>query len=586
MCGIVGFIENPSYLRDFETMERCLDSLMHRGPDFRNQRKFDNFRFGHTRLATIDQSNLSNQPICDISNSFILVFNGEIYNYLELRSQLIDLGYSFQSLGDAEVVLNSYKEWGKECLLKFEGQFAFSIYDRHKKIVFLARDIFGQKPLYYSLLDGFSFSSELTSFKVLCRGLKRNMVAMNHFLAIGYVLHPQTIYEEVYLLPPAAYLTYDCSTEALYIEQYYDYARCFKSKIKLNIKQVVEQSSQLITKAITLTSRGDVPFGVFLSGGLDSSIVIAELNKANVNVPAFNIAFGNGVYDESYKARTICKIFDMDFFQKDLGSIDLYDFNNYLEKIDYTTFDNSSYPLFKLAQEAKIRVKYVLGGDGADEIFGGYPTYRANRYNQLLTLIIPFLKTSNFKKLVDVLTSIRNDKVGFSTKLNRFAHGLDSDYRLAHYNWRKLFSIQERIAILGEKYKDLIIDSDPLKSFLGFFSEVEHLDRLDQYLYVDSKTWLCDNILIKLDRNSMFAGLEMRSPFLNRELTEFIASCPVEFKKDKKILKILAEGLLPGRIINNQKTGFNSPVSKWFNSNERDEFKFYAKYIYNNKYKE
>lgn len=224
-------------------------------------------------------------------------------------------------------------------------------------------------------------------------------------------------------------------------------------------------------------------------------------------------------------------------------------------------------------------MKFVLTGDGGDEIFGGYPTYRADRIGRKIKLLIPFLKISGISRMIISLLKDSNDKVGPKTKAYRFFKGLDTDEKVSHYNWRLIFYPEERVSIMGPAYRELVYDTDPLRQFLKKYAEVSDLDMTDQHLYVDALTWLTDNNLIKLDRSTMAHGLEARSPLLDIALCSYVAGCPVKLKRDKYLLKMALHDLLPATLINKPKTGFNAPVAKWLDIRE-DEFKYYTHMLY------
>lgn len=578
MCGIVGFVQN-NVDNSTDKLQKCLQSIKHRGPDGEGTFIEGSICLGHTLLKIIDKTELSQQPFVSFNKKYIITYNGELYNTKELRERLKRNNFIFRTKSDTEVVINAYINWGKECVKYFNGMFSFCIYDSENQILFLARDRFGEKPLYYSMKDKFAFASELDPFKIFYPDIQLNDIAINHFLSIGYVLHPNTIYEDVFSLPPSSYITYDIKTNKIKLEKYYDYLSQFENKLTEPIDQLAEQIYSLLNQSVLNTITGDFPFGIFLSGGIDSSTIAYLLSSNNINYSAFNIRFSNTKYDEYAKAINISKMLNLNLSSIDLGNITKQEIDEYIRKIDYLTFDNAGFPLFKLSSLARKTVKYSLSGDGADEIFGGYSTYKADDIALKIKLLIPLIKHSKLSGRL----SVKNDKVGSTTKMNRFLKGLDKDYQKSHYNWRRIFSPSERIQILGKEKTELILETDPFHQFAKYYKQAEHLSKVDQHLFVDSQTWLSDNILIKTDRNSMLAGLETRSPFLDKELVSFVASCPSNYKKDKLLLKKAMENYLPKTVVNQTKSGLNAPVGKWFNT-KNDEFQYFTKYIYNLKY--
>lgn len=584
MCGILGFYNKKEGAIEKEIFLKSTQSLSHRGPDHCDVYFDKNIALGHTRLKIIDLNSTANQPF-NHKDKLIITYNGEIYNFKEIKEDLRTKGYQFKTQSDTEVVALSYAEWGTDCFKMFDGMFALGIYDIEKQKIVLGRDIFGKKPLYYHNEQSFMFASEFTPFKFFLDKMPVSKEAINHFLTIGYVLHPLTIYENIKILPPASYLEFNLDTHKISISKYYNYADNFRvSKTRVPEKEIVENISFLLKNAIHKRMVGDVKHGLFLSGGLDSAGIAAiAKKKLNKSLPCYTIAFNKTIYNELGRSKIAVESLNLDQIVVDSSNINQDEFYNYVNKIDYLTFDNSSYPIYNLAKRAKEDVKFVLSGDGSDEIFGGYATYTANELNNRLKSLIPFLKKSGLNRLFYNLTKSSNDKVGLKTKINRFVRGMDTNYRKAHFSWRQIFSNEQRLEIMGNEYKDLIYDTDPFIRFNQLYDEVKDLEFENQHFYIDSQTWLTDNNLIKLDRNTMFAGLEARCPYLDKDLVAFLAKCPVSLKKKKYLLKKAIEDLLPSSFIKKKKVGFNSPVHRWFNI-EENEFEFYTKKILQSKY--
>lgn len=578
MCGIVGFYNSDSS-NAFSLLETCTDTLTHRGPDAVGYYSKNGVHMGHRRLSIVDLNDRANQPFI-YDQKIAVVFNGEIYNYQQLKNQLKSKGYTFYTQSDTEVLCAAYLEWGTDCFEKLDGMFAVAIYDIQNNQIILARDIFGKKPLYYSTRKDFSFCSELSAFKILNPEIKISLAAIHQFLSIGYTLNPTTIYEDIYLLPPSCYLVYDIFKRQQSITKYYSIEKNFFKKNHDTLYEIKENTIELLTKAIQKRLMGDVSGGIFLSSGLDScGIAAISSKKLDHQLPSYTIAYPGTDYNENDTTETVAELLQLSHHHIDLSNIDMDDFHKYLKKQDYLTFDNSSYSIYKLSELASKSVRYVLTGDGGDEIFGGYSTYQADEINLKLRAIIPILKQSGFLHGIHLLTQNHNDKVGLLTKINRLTRGVDTDYRKAHYQWRLIFQPEQIVKIMGEQYRDLIYDTDPFRQFQKLYEDAKDLEIKDQHMYVDIKTWLTDNNLIKLDRNTMAHSLEARSPFLDRELFEYIAGCPVVYKNKKLILKETLKPLLPDHVINRKKAGFNSPVHQWFGIKE-NEFEYYTKLIY------
>ena len=458
--------------------------------------------------------------------------------------------------------------------------FAIALYDRNQRQIILARDIFGKKPLYFSAAGGFTFCSELNAFKILIRDLTLNSVALNHILGIGYVLEPLTIYEQVEALLPSSFLEYSMDTGAIRIQKYYHYADAFRHKNRLSKADIISHTRELLLAAVARRLMGDVPMGVFLSGGVDSGGIVSVIHWFHKkDFPCFTVGFSDSVYDELYHAANLADALDLEHHALNLSEIDRVDFDQYMNRADYVTFDNSAYPIFKMAQMASHQVKFVLTGDGSDEVFGGYPTYIADELNRKLKWVIPFIRSSDMISGLNKKLKQKNDKVGLRTKISRFISGADPDPRVAHYRWREIYNEEERIALLGEEHREMVYDTSPLKGFVKLYDIVSDLDVIDQHLYVDTFTWLSCNNLVKIDRNTMRAGIEARSPYLDKALTAFVASCPVHYKQQKLILKEVLRSFLPEEVLRRRKTGFNAPVSKWFGI-DGNEFEFYTRMVF------
>lgn len=581
MCGLGGFIAQDVNFDATEKLKKCATLLLHRGPDTYGLYRDGRVNLLHTRLKILDLSDKASQPF--VYKNIVLSYNGEIYNYSSIKKELQLLKYNFDTESDTEVLAAAYIHWGIDFLNKIEGMFAIAIYDKKKQKVLLARDIFGEKPLYYSRYGGLSFFSELNPFHIIINDLKKSIVACNHFLSIGYILHPHTPYQDVFMLSPASYLLYDISNDTHTFSTFFNVANQFRNKISLNESEIVSVTKMLVEKAITKRIMGDVPWGVFLSGGLDSAIISSVTRERGYKPPCFNACFKSVKgYENGATARYLSTHFSCEHHEVNLDNILIENLNAFISKQDYITFDNSTFPIYELAKLARVHVKYVLTGDGADEIFGGYSTYKADRLNTLFLKAIPILRANLFQTFIKSFGTDRNDSVGWHTKASRFLTGIDTDARVAHYNWRKIFSLTERINIIGNNHAEEILDSDPIKHFKNIYDTVTDLDIQDQHRYVDIKTWLTDNILIKLDRSTMSVGLEARSVYLDKELFSFAASCPPKLLIDKRLLKNATTSFLPSSILNGSKRGFNSPVAHWFSLKE-DEFKFMTGYIYHKK---
>lgn len=572
MCGIAGKF---SYNQDNQTRETIInlmvEALANRGPDGKGTVSVGGITLGHTRLAILDLTQKAAQPMVDETSRFYIVYNGEVYNFMELRQELIKAGFVFFSDSDTEVVLKAYIHWGSECFRKFNGMFALAIWDNVNSELTLARDRFGKKPLYYCILSDFSisFASTLSALR-LDPDLPEtvSMEALNCFLAIGYILAPLSLIEGVKKLEPSHFLCLDMKNRRIIKQKYWDYACYFSNKTRDNEKDIADNVFSLMKQAVKRRMISDVPLGAFLSGGLDSSSIVKMMLEDKKDMMAFSIGFDKPGYDELSYAREVAKAISLKHFYYKILSAETIpeEMHSMFEAFDEPFADTSLVPMMTLARFARSKVTVALSGDGADEIFGGYVTYRADAfaagYRKLPYAIKTYLAAASRTIPVSL-----NRKVGFDYRLRQFFDGARHDERKSHYSWRLMYSPEERTQILGAKYKDLIHGSDPFNAFKEYYGDVEGLHSIDRHLYVDAKTWLADDILVKLDRSTMYYGLEARCPFLDNDLVEYAAAIPASMKikgyKLKYMLKKAMSNFLPESVIKRKKSGFNAPVRNW-----------------------
>ncbi|EKD28097.1 MAG: hypothetical protein ACD_79C00431G0002 [uncultured bacterium] len=591
MCGFAGKINWKSNTYS-SVIEKMCQKMINRGPDDYGLIHIDNITLGHRRLSIIDCSSRAKQPMKSTDGRFHIVYNGEIYNFKDLKLELEKNGIIFNTTSDTEVLLYSYIFWGNECLNRFNGMFSFAIWDKEKKELFLARDRFGKKPLYYYLSDKiFVFASDLTALMLDEEIPKKySYTALNCYLALGYILSPYTYYKDVSKLEAATYLIYAESGKKITKKKYWDYDNFFRTKTKEDINSISMHLTDLLHSSVKKRMISDVPVGAFLSGGIDSSSVVAIMKKYhNEPLNTFSIGFSNINYNELPYAEHVSKqigtIHHSAICEREEG-IKLL--NDAINIFDEPFADNSMIPMLKLSELASRHLKVVLSGDGADEIFAGYITYLADKYYDYVKIIPDFMKrifigTGNF------FTRFESKKIGFFYKQKQFFYGTLYSKQKAHYLWRMFFTPEERINILGNQYRELVYDTDPYHIFNKYYQQVKDLDCLDQNLYVDAMTWLTDDILVKIDRASMQYGLEVRSPYLDVDLVEYAASIPSSLKlhgfTTKYILKKIIKNILPEKIIKRKKSGFNAPVNSWLKLNNMDEFKTLNKYVFDNKIK-
>lgn len=505
--------------------------------------------------------------------SIEVIFKGSIYNQTELEEKL---KIPFKSTIDI-LIYTAYLKWGNDLIKHIYGVFSLCLIDKANQELIIYRDIYGQFPIYYYLNKDFFFADDLELIKGKINSPETNIIALNHFLCLGYVLTPHTFLKDVYIIPPSHYLVYNFKQNKISISKYFNLIYYLENKHNDTLDEMTYKIHSYMNKVIEdkVSSHSE---GLLFSGGLDSSIIAYHMRRV-VEFKTYTAIFQNKE-NESEKLLKTAKLLGVDMNLLNFNTIENSDLKSLILTTDQIIADNALYPLYKLTQMASVSSDTIFSGDGADEFFGGYLTYRADRINNKINFIIPLLKSLNINKLMRE----KNDQVGLSTKINRFLKGIDKDYRKAHFNWRSVFSTKERILLLGENNAEVIMETDPFHNFINYYSDVEHLEKVDQHLYVDCKTWLADNILVKGHIVSKHTGVTFRLPFLDVKLTEYVASCPSKYKVDKLLLKEAYRKHLPDEIIQKRKKGFNSPVSKWF-STEENEFKYYTNYIYKLKFK-
>ncbi|MEP7146311.1 MAG: asparagine synthase (glutamine-hydrolyzing) [bacterium] len=590
MCGIAGKTDwNNSQPDIHETVKAMCSRLLHRGPDNEGLLKLDQIMLGHRRLAIIDLSSNANQPMSTADGRYVCVYNGEVYNFREIRKELDNFNIQFKSSSDTEVILYAYEKFGTDCFKKFNGMFAIAIWDSVKKELILAKDRFGKKPLYYyqDKNKNIIFASELTALledKTIPG--KISYEAVNCYLALGYILSPITIYEDIFKLEPATYLKFSERGNKTEKVQYWDYSDAFRTKTKESIIESENRILYLLEESVKRRMISDVPVGAFLSGGVDSSSIVSIMKKFHKGeLHTFSVGFNQKSYNELPEADRVAEFIGTKHHGLICDVKDGLDFiNKAIEAYDEPFADNSLIPMIEVSKLASEYVTVVLSGDGADEIFAGYITYKADKYYKYARAIPKPLK----KLLIGLSESGSNGKkLNWNYKQKQFLNGTLYSPEKAHYLWRQYFSPDERVSILGDKFKELIYDNDPYITFEKYYDKVKDLKTLDRNLYVDGMTWLPDDILVKADRSTMFSSIESRSPYLDPDLVAYAASIPAELKmkgmQTKYILKRSLKKILPDFVLNKKKSGFNAPVGSWIGMKDNDEFKTFNKYVYDRK---
>lgn len=590
MCGIAGKLnwEKPV---DQDVVARMCAKIAHRGPDDSGIISLENIVLGHKRLAIIDLSKKARQPMVSADGRYFIVYNGEVYNFKELKEELKQKGVTFKSTSDTEVVLYAYIHWGVRSVEKFNGMFAFAVWDNLKKELFLARDRFGKKPLYYYIchLKSVIFASELTAIledKEVPTEISYE--ALNCYLALGYILSPMTLYKDIFKLEPASYMLISNSGKNIYRERYWSYAEKFRIKTTEREEEIGEHIISLLESSVKRRMISDVPIGAFLSGGIDSSSIVALMKKYHYGeLHTFSMGFEQESYNELKDANRSAERIGTTHHAK-ICSVEKNPdlINNAINVYDEPFADTSLVPMQELSKLASSYVKVVLSGDGADEIFAGYITYKADKYYNFAKLIPRVIKKLLSYSL-DFIPSATHRKLDWRYKQKQFFYGSLHSPERAHYLWRSMFTPEERVKILGETHRELIYDTDPFIIFEKYYRDVAGLNWLDRNLYVDAMTWLPDDILVKVDRATMSNGLEARCPYLDMDFVSYVASIPADLKlkkfNSKYILKKALKNILPEFILNKPKSGFNAPTGAWIGTNGVDEFKAFNKYVFERK---
>ena len=567
MCGIAGYIHlDVSKAASAYIVKAMTDTLAHRGPDDSGLLVSGRVGLGHRRLSIIDLKT-GRQPISNEDGSVTIVYNGEIYNFQELKDTLIEKGHRFKTHSDTEVIVHSYEEYGEDCVRRFNGMFAFAIWDSRSDRLFLARDRFGKKPLYYAAIDNqFIFASELKAvLKHPSTSRQIDMAALAKYLAYEYVPAPLSIFKDIRKLEPASRISIKGSD--IRIDAYWDMK--FEEDRGLDPNQACERVGELLKRSVKRRLVSDVPLGVFLSGGIDSSAVVAMMTRlmSPKDIKTFSIGFKERSYDESSDARRVADYFGTDHHEETLEPDKMLEvLPNILNILDEPFADSSIIPTYLVSRFTRKYVTVALGGDGGDELFLGYPSFLAHKINSCLDMLPAGIKKIPLKILAGLIP-ITTGYMSLNFKAARFLRGMEFPEEARHQVWLGSFTPQdEKRLFLPIEGLDLSASS-VYDISERFFRKASGLDRLSKASYIYIKTYMADDILAKVDRASMANSLEVRAPFLDIELAEFAATIPSGFKlkglTSKWILKKALKDSLPGQTLAKAKKGFAVPVAKW-----------------------
>ncbi len=562
MCGITGvFNFYDKITTEIENVKNAVSRLENRGPNNKGVYTHNNISLGHTRLSVIDTSDNANQPLTDETKNYTIVFNGEFYNYLEEQEILKTKGYKFVSKSDTEVLLNMYIEYGPEFINKVNGCFAIAIYDKQKEQLFLSRDRIGIKPLViYHDAEKFIFGSEMKAVAEYNIPKILDNVSLYNYLQFNYVPAPQSIYKNISKLTPGSYLL--ITPDKLEKVRYYTIPQ-HKINDTLNYTEAKNQLKEQIDSAVKHRLVSDVPLGAFLSGGIDSSVIVATASKYVENLNTFSIGYKDEPYfDETIYAELVAKKFKTNHTTFKLTNKELYDnLFEFLDYIDEPFADSSALVVYILSKLTKEKVTVALSGDGADEIFSGYNKHLA--HYQALQNSIKNSAIKSGKLLWDALPKSRNSKITNTfRKLNKFEKGLNANNHDRYWMWATLMSEKDARKLL----KVDIFEKDYENRKKEIFEYLE-TDDIADILYADSHLVLQNDMLTKVDLMSMANGLEVRTPFLDHNLVDFAFSLPSEFKINsqikKRILQDAYRDILPEELYKRPKHGFEVPLLKW-----------------------
>lgn len=591
MCGITGVVNINGKVVDPRKLKGMTDTLSHRGPDeegfyinsfidqagnpkWHHSKGAGNVGLGHRRLSIIDLST-GQQPMANEDGTVWVVFNGEIYNFQEVRSELLALGHLFKTNSDTEIIIHGYEQWGEECVKRFRGMFAFAIWDETNKTLFAARDRLGIKPFYYyEDHERFIFGSEIKAI-VTNSDLRTEVdpTAFFDYMCLLYIPSPKSIYKEIRKLPAGCTLTLKKGKPAR-IKKYWDLSFATVNH-KLNEQQWCEKIITKLEEAVKIRLISEVPLGAFLSGGIDSSAVVALMaGLSGSPVKTSSIGFTESKYNELPYANQIVSRYGTEHNQE-IMSADAVDL---LEKLvwyyDEPFADSSAIPTYLVSKITSKHVTVALSGDGGDENFAGYRRYYFDRLENRLRCLFPdYLRKSVIAALAKVYP--KADWAPQIFRAKTFLHNIAMSPMQGYFNSMSWFGPDKR-RIISERYINKLSGYDPKKLFLKVGEQSDSQDPLSRIQYLDIKSYLVDDILTKVDRASMANSLEVRVPLLDHEFMELVATIPsgikLKGKEGKYILKKSLEPLLPKNTLYRKKMGFSIPLAKWFRKDLKEIF--------------
>lgn len=563
ICGIYNYSQNPGLPADEVLLDRMVEKIAHRGPDDSGTFVRGPIGLGNRRLSIIDLSR-GHQPIFNEDGSIVIVFNGEVYNFKEIRADLIKRGHTFSTETDTEMLVHAYEEYGKECVAKFNGMFAFAIWDGKKRELFIARDRLGIKPLFYCIKNGsFTFSSEIKCILEREDFERRiNLHALDCFFSLGYIPAPHTIFEGIRKLLPGHYMI--CDGNGVRIDRYWDLS--FQEKRSECEDDLCDEFIELMKESIRLQLISDVPIGVFLSGGIDSSLVVALMKEVTNQIPqTFSIGFDDALYDESrYGAQVAAK-----FNTKHRNFPVKADIHEILDQIVYAFdepfADDGAIPCFHLCKETGREVKVALSGLGGDELFGGYYRYLGFQLSELARSF-PLSRLDLWKDLIGRIPESRSGGCGVD-RAKRFIATLSLPPSDRYISYLLQSDMERRKAFFSKDIQELGCADNVREELASIYMRPSAEREIDRAYYLDLMTYLPEDVLALTDRMSMWHSLEVRVPFLDHRLVEFSARLEPGIKIRNLVMKYflrnVAKRFLPDSIVGKRKQGFVGPLALW-----------------------
>ncbi|MCS6874411.1 MAG: asparagine synthase (glutamine-hydrolyzing) [Acidobacteriota bacterium] len=577
MCGIAGYVNADGKAADLGILQRMNNTIVHRGPDDEGFFVKENVGLAMRRLSIIDLAG-GKQPIHSYDKKKWIVFNGEIYNYRDLRKHLLDKGFELYTNSDTEVIVNLYQLYGVDCLQRLRGMFAFAIWDDEQKSLFLARDRVGKKPLLYSYQDNGNliFGSEFRAILSHPEASREvDYEAIDAYMSYLCVPAPQTAFKQIRKLEPGHWLIW--KDGKIKTERYWK--PDFSKKIRISEEEAIEETIRLLREATRLRLISEVPLGAFLSGGVDSSTVVALMaQESDTPVKTFSIGFEEQDFSELKYARIVANHVGSVHHEFIVKPDALEILPKLVDHYGEPYADSSAVPTYYVSRETRKHVTVALNGDGGDESFVGYERYIAMKIAEIYNCVPKFLRKSFIEKLVNLIPTSETRRSRLRD-LKRFLKAADLPTEERYFRWVSVFDSEKKAEIYTNEFAQIVANHKACDLVKRWFSCSDGLGVIDKCLLTDQMTYLPNDLLVKVDIASMAVSLEARSPFLDHKVIEFAASLPEDIKTNgfqtKSFLKKIAARLVPRQAVYRRKMGFGVPIGKWF----RNEMKGFIREI-------